>query len=132
MPDKITNKKFIQSKSKVHEVENLGNNVYRVTSGTSANKYMVVLNTKGATCNCDWGFYRGWFDPRSGCSHSISAYREQIGEEEKRTLSIWTSQEDADRQHRPQKDIGDGVIITTRKKANGRKSEAQLMKELGF
>ena len=127
----ITNKKSIQSKSKVHEVEYLGNDVYRVTSGTSDEPYMVVINTRGATCNCKWGAYRGWFDPRSGCSHSIAAYREQIAAEG-RSISMWTSEEDADRQHRNQRAIGDGVIITTRKKANGRKSEAQLMKELGF
>jgi hypothetical protein len=127
----ITNKKSIQSKSKTHKVLVLGNGIYKVTSGESGEVYTVAMTERGATCTCDWGMYREWVDPRSGCSHVVAAFRKSY-EPRARAVSMWTSQEDADRQHRHQFNIGDGVTVTTRKKANGRKSEAQLMTELGF
>ena len=127
----ITNKKFIQGKSKTHEVETLGNGIFKVTSGESDEIYTVAIIEYGATCTCPWGQYRKWAQPQSGCSHVISAYRASFAPKE-RAVSMWTSKEDADRQHRHQIEIGDGVIVTTRKKEVEQKSEAQILKELGF
>ena len=127
----ITNKKFIQGKSKIHEVEILGNGIFKVTSGSSGETYTIAIVEYGATCTCPWGQYRRWASPQSGCSHVISAYRVSLAEQG-RAVSMWTSKEDADRQHRHQIEIGDGVIVTTRKKETGQKSEAQILEELGF
>lgn len=117
MSKQITNKPFIQKKSKSHQVtprEGL-DGVYEVNSGSSGETYFVVINENGATCNCKWGYYRKMFDPRSGCSHAVSVYRYRLAQEENRSLSVWTSEEDAARQKRQTIDIGDGVLITTRK-----------------
>ena len=130
----ITNKKFIQGKSKIHEVETLGNGIFKVTSGASDETYTVAIVEYGATCTCPWGQYRRWANPQSGCSHVIAAYRTSIAGQG-RSISMWTSPEDAARQHRNQFGIGDGVIITTRKKEVSKKeprSEEQILKELGF
>ena len=127
----ITNKKSIQGKSKTHEVTAHGNGIFKVTSGNSSETYTVAMTERGATCTCSWAKYRGWIDPRSGCSHVITAFRESFKPRE-RAVSMWTNQEDADRQHRSQIDIGDGVIVTTRKKETKRRPEAQILEELGF
>ena len=128
----ITNKKFIQGKSKTHTVIPKGDGiVYKVTSGTSDETYTVALGEYGATCTCEWGKYRRWAMPQSGCSHVIAAFKFSLAEKG-RSISMWTSKEDADRQHRHQIEIGDGVIVTTRKKETKRKSEAQILEELGF
>ena len=127
----IANKKFIQGKSKIHEVEVIGNGIFKVTSGESDEIYTVAIVKYGATCTCPWGQYRKWAQPQAGCSHVIAAYRASFAPKG-RAVSMWTSQEDADRQHRSQIEIGDGVIVTTRKKETERRPEAQILEELGF
>lgn len=128
----ITNKPHIQSKSKIHEVTPKGNGIFQVTSGSSSETYLVALREHGATCTCPWGQYRKWSDPSSGCSHVVAAFRFSL-KEQGRLISVWTSPEDAKRQHRHQIGIGDGVILTTRKKEiKPRRSEYQILKELGF
>ena len=130
----ITNKKSVQGKSKTHEVEIMGNGIFKVTSSRDADIYTVAIREHGATCTCEWAKYRKWADPRSGCSHVVAAYRESLAEQ-KRAVSMWTSPEDAARQHRNQFGIGDGVIITTRKKEEKKvepRTEEQILKELGF
>jgi hypothetical protein len=75
---------------------------------------------------------------RSACSHSQAVFEYR---ENGRRTSAWSNETDAARQHRPVKDIGDGVILTSRK-ATSKTFEApdsckgktidQLIKELGF
>lgn len=115
MAHTITDPKTIQRKSRKHQVRHIWANQYEVTSGASGSKYTVTLHTdgKGGTCSCKWGQYRprsGQF--KSGCSHVIAVV-DYI--EEQRTVSAWTDEEQARRQHRPVHHIGDGVVLTTRK-----------------
>ena len=49
---------------------------------------------------------------RSGCSHVVAAYDYL---EHERTVSAWTDEDQAKRQHRPTLAIGDGVTLTSRK-----------------
>ena len=114
MTRKITNKPFIQKKSKSHQVTEIGDGVFEVVSGSSGETYTVVERETGATCTCPWGQYRTWSDPQSGCSHVVSVFRFKF-EQENRKVSVWTSPEDAKRQKKAQVEIGDGVILTTRK-----------------
>lgn len=108
----IANPKTLQNKSRTHDVIQTGPQTFEVTSGASGNSYYVtLLSTGGMTCSCKWGQYRNGKDPRSGCSHVQAAYSFHMG----RKASAWTSQEDAQRQHRPIVNIGDGVSLTTRK-----------------
>jgi len=110
--------KAINQKAKGHDVTPLDHNTFRVKSGTSGEKYLVrlLINPDGATCNCTWGQYRKYTEYyRSGCSH-VQAVYQQLEDHRKRTTSAWSTKEDAKRQHRQMADIGDGVILTLRKK----------------
>jgi len=110
----IVNPKKIQQKSRKHEVVELDPfRKYLVISGASGNKYNVMIyhrseKTIAATCNCNWGKYH----PRSACSHVQAVVDEMFPDY---TPSAWGNMEDAKRQHRKTKWIGDGIIMTFRK-----------------
>ena len=111
----ITNPKAVQRKSRCHEITQVSQNAYTVKSGSSGSSYTVILQQdQGATCTCEWGRFRKFNDPRSGCSHVIAVFN-HLAEWENRTVMAWSSEEDARRQHRPTLDIGDGVVLTSRK-----------------
>ena len=115
MARKIRNAKRLQAKSRRHEVKHVYGTLYQVISGTSGERYNVRVESdgSGAICDCKWGQYRPGADRfRSGCSH-VQAVFDYIAEG--RTVSAWTSEEDAHRQHRPILSIGDGVVLTSRK-----------------
>ena len=114
-PLKIKNAKPIQVKSRTHWVEEAaGYNIYRVTSGSSGEQYTVHFSEYGSTCSCPWGTKRS--SVISGCSHVV-AVNEYLDSLVGRRISVWISDEDAARQHRPTRRIGDGVVLTSRKKA---------------
>lgn len=116
--NKIVNSKAINQKAKAHTVTPLDHNTFRVKSGASGNEYLIRLqtDTDGATCSCDWGKYRKYTEYyRSGCSH-VQAVYQQTETHRGRTTSAWATKEDAQRQHRPIANIGDGVFLTLRKK----------------
>ncbi len=116
---KISNPKEIQKKSRTHEVTPLDGDVFRVKSGSSNSEYLVRLlpDQNGAVCDCKWGQYRKYSDHyRSGCSHVQTVYA-HLEDHRGRSVSAWSTKEDAKRQHRPVINIGDGVILTARKVA---------------
>jgi hypothetical protein len=110
----IKNAKTIQSKSRMNEVHPIGDNVYEVVSGASGNVYQVHHNSAGCTCTCTWAAHRPETDRRSGCSHVLAVlnFIAQVGGAV--SVSAWTSETDAQRQHRRTMDIGDGVLVTVR------------------
>lgn len=116
MAKTIKNAKFIQEKSRTHAITKIDDLRYKVKSGASGQEYIVTLDTKsdGGSCTCDWAKYRPSIDGRSGCSHVNAVINEWLRENRGRYASVWASQEDADRQHRPSFEIGDGVTLTTR------------------
>lgn len=118
MAHTIVNPKKIQKKSTSHEVTPTARATrsYRVVSGTSHKAYYVQIMQQGAICSCDWAKYRPAMDRRSACSHVVSVFN-YIEEEKSRRVSAWTSEPDAARQHKPKRDIGDGVWLTSRKLA---------------
>ena len=111
---KIVNHKAIQKKARSHEVvELLPFQEYRVISGHSGEIYTVLFwqlsdKTIAANCSCNWGKYH----PRSACSHVLAAIDEMYPGY---TPSAWQNFQEARRQHRKIKWIGDGVILTLRK-----------------
>lgn len=116
--NKIVNSKAINQKAKTHAVTPLDHNTFCVKSGTSEEEYLVrlLVDIDGATCNCGWGEHRKYIDYyRSSCSH-VQAVYQQMEEHRNRTTSAWSTKDDAKRQHRQMTDIGDGVILTLRKK----------------
>lgn len=115
MPRTIKNPKAIQSKSRFHSVTLRGNDIFTVTSGTSGKEYTVNFFEGGATCTCEWGAHRPMVDRRSACSHVIKVL-DHIAAESNRKVSVWSSVEDAKRQHKPTLNIGDGVTVTARLK----------------
>lgn len=110
----IVNAKKIQSKAKTHKViELVPFKNYLVVSGESSKEYNVWIyarseKTIAATCSCNWGKYH----PRSACSHVQAAVDAMFPDYKS---SAWSRFEEAHRQHRKMKWIGDGVIITLRK-----------------
>lgn len=113
MSPQIIRAKVIQRKSRGHVVRQLRPNWYKVLDPNTNQEYDVALGQNGGTCTCPWGKYRPERDHRSGCSHVIAAmsFRElQHG----RRISVWASERDAQRQHRPMLPIGDGLVITSR------------------
>lgn len=116
MTYKIKNAKTLHKKSDTHLVKPIDGSSFGfdVISGSSGNVYKVaVQHDHGATCNCRWGYYRKWSDPKSACSH-VQAVFEYLEQEKARRTSSWTNEEDAERQHRPTIELGDGVIMTSR------------------
>lgn len=105
--------KQLQSKGRTHEVAELAQGIFDVTSGTSGKSYRVCVGQhgQGASCSCDWGKYRPANDKASACSHTLSVYS-WLAEREGRRVSAWSSDEEAKRQHKAKTDIGDGVVIT--------------------
>lgn len=113
------NAKTLQNKAKQHQVIPLDHDTFRVTSGTSGNSYLVRLypDVSGGVCDCQWGQTRRYVNfYRSGCSHVQAVFR-HLENLAGRETSTWASQNDAKRQHRPMVDIGDGIVMTTRKGA---------------
>lgn len=113
MAKHITNPKRIQKKSRSHEIISV-NGHYEVKSGSSGSVYEVTPQGSGFTCSCDWGQYRRASDPRSGCSHVVSVVN-HLTQQAGRTVAVWSSEEEAKRQHRPTIELGDGVTLTVRK-----------------
>jgi hypothetical protein len=113
MGQMITHPKQIQRKSRYYEVRRVGPNWYKVSIPASNREYDVNLGLNGGTCTCPWGRFRPAYDHRSGCSHVVAAlaYRAQ---QQGRHISVWASEQDARRQHRPMVKIGDGLIVTSR------------------
>jgi len=135
MSNQIQNTQEVHNRSDLHKVTPSGYNVYDVQSGISGETYKVVISHDHtwATCNCKWGTTRGrmtgW---KSACAHAQSVF-EFIANQDGRTVSAWNNPDAASRQHRPTIKIGDGVTLTSRKVfEKPRKSEAQLLVELGF
>lgn len=125
MTRRIVNAKAVQKKSKTHTVTEVSPNVYQVTSGASGKSYVVRGHTNERrlgrstyvtyTCSCPWGQYRSDKDAgRSGCSHVQAVVTHLEIARAGRTVSAWGNTDDADRQHRPQIVLGDGVTLTTR------------------
>lgn len=116
MAKQIKQAKFIQNKSKIHNVTRLDDFQFEVKSGASGKSYTVTLapDGQGGTCTCPWSKYRPATDQRSGCSHVVSAIEFKLRQEQERYPSVWTDRDDADRQKKHQVSIGDGVILTTR------------------
>lgn len=125
MSRNIKNVKAVNKKSRGHTVCEVSPMIYEVTSGTSGKYYAVQghnnENRMGKstyvtyTCSCKWGQYRSNKDAgRSGCSHvqSVVAYLEM--ERSERTVAAHDDSASADRARRPQINLGDGVIMTTR------------------
>ena len=105
----------LKSKSKSHEVTKSGPTSFTVKSGSTGSLYTVALLDGGASCTCDWAKYRpADNNGRCGCSHVLSVMA-FIEAERGRTISAFETLEQAERQHRPTVDIGDGLILTTRK-----------------
>ncbi len=115
MSHTIKNAKAVQSKSRTHTVKELGGDVYEVTSGETGKVYHVHAAGNGGSCTCDWAKYRpASGGGKSGCSHVIAVVNHIAGSDDRRVMA-WATLEDANRQHRPVMDIGDGVVLTTRK-----------------
>lgn len=113
MAQTITNAKQIQKKSHHYLIRQIRPNWFKVSDDETGPIYDVNLGLNGGTCTCAWGRYRPNNDHRSGCSHVVAAmaYRaRQQGQQ----ISVWASEQDARRQHRPMRAIGDGLILTSR------------------
>lgn len=105
----------LKSKSKSHEVTQNTAESFSVKSGNTGSFYTVTILDGGASCTCDWAKYRPAENKgRCGCSHVLSVMA-FIEAERGRTISAFETTEQAARQHRPTIDIGDGLILTTRK-----------------
>lgn len=110
----IRNAKTIQAKaSKCVVTESHLRDTFNVKS-PSGETYSVTVREGFAYCGCEWGGYRPAEDKRCGCSHGQAALdyveRKTVG----RKLSVWTDEQDAARQHRPTRHVGDGTIVTSR------------------
>jgi hypothetical protein len=113
MAARIIQAKQIQKKSRGHKVRQVRANWFKVTDHDSGHTHDVALGLNGGTCTCDWGKYRPGRDHRSGCSHVVAALNFRAMQQGRR-LSVWSSERDALRQHRPMLRIGDGLVVTSR------------------
>jgi len=105
--------KQLQAKAKTHTVKPVtGKGQWVVTSGTSQKEYTVfALEYGGYACTCDWSKYHHLGS--RPCSH-ILAVMDYLESCKGRTLSYWTDDESAERQHRPTERVGLGLWTTSR------------------
>lgn len=119
-PNKISNPKAVNQKARKHKVTPLDHDTFRVKSGNSDQEYLVRLlpGEDGGTCNCNWGQHRKYNEGyKSGCSHVLAVYQQMEGQRN-RSTSAWSSMTDAKRQKRMMSNIGDGVVLTLRKRVS--------------
>src|SRR5436190_18210011 len=114
MHKQIKNVKAIQRKSRQNEVRPLGRDTFQVVSATNRNVYKVKYGPNGCTCDCVWGQHRPAPDLRSGCRHALAVMNFVAAHEQWRCVMAWSNDRDAQRQHLPVLNIGDGVILTSR------------------
>lgn len=104
----------LSQKSKSHQVTRLGEDAYQVISGASGKAYFVtLLDNGGATCTCDWSAKRHNV-LNCGCSHTIAVFAE-IEASKARKIAVHADPDQARKQHRHLLQIGDGLILSTRK-----------------
>jgi len=107
----------LTTKSRTHAITQTDSRTYIVTSGTTGNQYTVTTLDNGASCTCDWAKYRpAENNGRCGCSHvlAVMAYIEAGKQRKVKALTSWDT---ARRSHRKILDIGDGLLLATRKTA---------------
>jgi len=123
MPHTIQNHKEVQAKSRRHKVWFVwedpvtGLRQYGVRSGDSDRVYTIRVTEaeETFTCTCEWGGFKTWSDPRTACSHSLAVDNFRQKEEKGReSSSAWATLEDALRQHRPKREVGDNTWLTSR------------------
>lgn len=105
----------LRSKARTHQVTREGAATWRVVSGATGNNYTVTaLPDGGYACSCPWAEYRPVNDPRTGCSHvlSVVAFDQAT---QARTVQAYTDPTQAARMHRHIVQVGDGLILCTRK-----------------
>jgi len=105
----MRNAKVLQRKSMTHLVEQVAPGLFAVKSGETGNCYGVSRKNGGFRCSCPWGERHSL----SGCSHTVAALR-LLAAQEGRAVSVWASEGDARRQHRPIVALGDGLFVTHR------------------
>lgn len=104
--------KELQTKSRNHQVS-LGahRGTFLVTSASSGKRYTVwEMSDGGFRCSCEWAYW----NPRDECSHTLSV-REWLEASGNRSLSFWSTEQDAERQHRPTEWVSSGLWQTSRK-----------------
>lgn len=105
----------LEHEAQKFQVEFLGTGIYRVKSGVSGETYTVRMDSElGSRCSCDWAKYRPADDKRCACSHVIAVWR-RAAKRWGYTISVWTDKDEALRQKRKVRYIGDGVWLTFRK-----------------
>ena len=114
----IKNAKKIQAKARDCEVkghiETTDGGILAEVLSPSGATYRVYVKDGNAYCGCEWGDYRPRLDQRTACSHSTAALDYVARITAGRSVAIWTNPENAAKQHRPTRDIGDGVQVTER------------------
>jgi hypothetical protein len=107
----------LRTKSRTHTVARTAHG-YTVTSGHTGAIYEVQeIRAHVYTCSCDWSAYRPAQNRGAcACSHVLSVIAFDQAERE-RSTQVFNSYESARRQHRQILDIGDGILVTTRKAA---------------
>ena len=107
----------LTTKSKTHEVKRDNDFSWTVTSGKSGAEYSVWLSgdKHAFMCSCDWAKYRPSSNGgRCGCSHVLAVVAE-IEADKSRKVRVYANLEQATRQHRALINIGDGLVLTSRK-----------------
>ena len=116
---KIVNHRKLLEKARGHKVIEMSEgryvSFYDVRS-SSGKLYQVEVKEKFglAKCNCKWGRQGGYRKlSECACSHALKVF---AGREARkgRTVQTWSANEDAERQHRPVLEIGNGVWLTSR------------------
>lgn len=105
----VKNAARLNDKSKGHQVEQVTEHTYRVTSGTSGNQYVVsYLPGESVTCTCPWGILRR-SGVDSGCSHRIAVERFLAKAAGYSGLIAVREDDDVTRLHRKAFGGGDGI-----------------------
>lgn len=102
--------KRLQRKTRDNEVLGFASGAWLVESSTSGEVHQVIETPSGLRCDCDWNKYH----PERPCSHRM-AVSDEIAERKGWTLYYWTSEEDAQRQHKQTLQIGEGLWVTIEK-----------------
>lgn len=104
--------KSLQTKAKHHTVTRLDFDLFSVESATSGDTHLVRRSYTGhLSCDCEWSTHHLY----KSCSH-VLAVRKWEANTASITLSFWTDQADALRQHRSVVVVDSDILATRRRK----------------
>lgn len=111
----MRNIQTLKVKATTHQVLDINEYTWSVTSGSSGKDYEVHKHGDNYQCSCQYGTAGGkqWARKQSGCTHVMAVVAHETAKGG-RKVSYHDGQEAAQKQRRPMFEVGQGLFVTSR------------------